>query len=69
VGVYYFKNCFDFAFSGKDNLATVDVRDTTASHEHVDRGPMHVVKHHDDLFSWKKYNNYLHTHETLHNTM
>jgi hypothetical protein len=24
------------------------------------RGKMHVVELHDDLFSWQKYNNYLH---------
>jgi hypothetical protein len=27
--------------------------------EHVDRGSMHVVEHHKDLFSWKKYNSYM----------
>jgi hypothetical protein len=26
--------------------------------EHVDRGSMHLVEHQDDLFSWKKNNNY-----------
>jgi hypothetical protein len=25
----------------------------------ADRGSMHVVEHHDDVFSWKKYNDYL----------
>jgi hypothetical protein len=27
---------------------------------HIDRGSMHVEEHHDDLFSWKKYNNCTH---------
>jgi hypothetical protein len=36
------------------------VRDTTASYEGIDGGKMHVVEHHDDLFSWKKHNHYLH---------
>ncbi len=30
----------------------------TMSLEHVDRGSMHLVEHQDDLFSWKKNNNY-----------
>jgi hypothetical protein len=34
------------------------VRDTTASYACVDRGPLHLVEHQDDLFSWKKYSNY-----------
>ncbi len=28
----------------------------TTSLEHVDRGSLHVAEHHNDLFSWKKYN-------------
>jgi hypothetical protein len=31
----------------------------TASYAFVDRGSMHVAEQHDDLFSWKKYYNYL----------
>ncbi len=27
---------------------------------HCSRGSMHVVEHHDDLFSWKKYYDYIH---------
>jgi hypothetical protein len=30
----------------------------TKSLEHEDRGSIHVVEHHDDLFSWKKYRIY-----------
>ncbi len=40
------------------------VRDTTASHMHVDRGSMHPVEHYDDLFSWKKCSNYTFTQDT-----
>ncbi len=32
----------------------------TTSFAHVHRGSMHVVEHNYDLFSWKKYNNYMH---------
>jgi hypothetical protein len=35
----------------------VSVQDTTASFAYIDRGSMHVVEHHNDLFSWKKHNN------------
>ncbi len=38
---------------------TVLVWDAT-SLVYVDIGSMHVVEQHDDLFSWKKYNNYTH---------
>ncbi len=29
-------------------------RSVIKSLESIDKGSMHVVKHHDDLFSWKK---------------
>jgi hypothetical protein len=35
---------------------------TTTSHAFIDREAMHVVEHHHDLFSWKKYNNYTDKH-------
>ncbi len=34
------------------------VRDTTVSHMNVDRGPIHVIESNNNLFSWRKYNNY-----------
>jgi hypothetical protein len=34
-------------------------RDMTATYACAARGSMHVVGHHNDLFSWKKYNNYI----------
>jgi hypothetical protein len=43
------------------NAGVRPVRDTTTSLSFIDRGLMHVVEHHDDLLSWKKYNNYTHT--------
>ncbi len=33
---------------------------STTSFAHEDRGSMYVVEHHNDLFSWKKYNNNTH---------
>jgi hypothetical protein len=33
-------------------------RSEIKSLESIDKGSMHVVEHHDDLFSWKKHNNY-----------
>jgi hypothetical protein len=36
------------------------VRDMTTNLVYIDRGSMDVVEHHDDLFSWMKYNNYTH---------
>ncbi len=32
----------------------------TTSLAYIDRGLMHAVEHHNDLFSSKKYNNYAH---------
>jgi hypothetical protein len=42
------------------NLTSFLVRDTKTSFPHVDRGSMHAVERHNDLFSWKKYNKYTH---------
>jgi hypothetical protein len=36
------------------------VWDTTTSFAFVDKWSTHVVEHHNDLFSWKKDNNYTH---------
>jgi hypothetical protein len=44
-----------------NQIGHVFVRDTTASHKHVYREPMHVVEYHDDLFSWKKYSSFTYT--------
>jgi hypothetical protein len=40
-----------YEVGGLQHEINITVRDATASHVHVDRGSMHVVKHHDDLFS------------------
>ncbi len=37
-----------------------NVWDKTTSLVYVDRVSMHIVEHHDDLFFWKKFNNYRH---------
>jgi hypothetical protein len=49
---------YEYEVGGLQYEININVRDTTASHVHVDRRSMHVVKHHDDFFFWKKYNNY-----------
>jgi hypothetical protein len=33
--------------------------------EHRDRVAMHVVEHHNDLFSWKKNNNYMYANSNV----
>jgi hypothetical protein len=43
-----------------DFHANVSARDTTKSLAYIDRGSMHVAEHHDDLYSWKKYNFFTH---------